>query len=89
MCSSGMKEILVFHRRKFPRIGKNYQLSYTIIDKAQFEENPLSSLVVNISGGGLCFEASSDLAKDTIVALEINSDDSHLSDSSPGACCLV
>ena len=77
MCSSGMKEILVFHRRKFPRIGKNYQLSYTIIDKAQFEENPLSSLVVNISGGGLCFEASSDLAKDTIVALEINSDDSH------------
>jgi hypothetical protein len=67
----------VFHRRKFPRIGKNYQLSYTVIDKAQFEAPPLSSLVVNISGGGLCFEASSDLAIDTIVALEINSDDSH------------
>jgi len=68
---------VVFQRRKFPRIGKNYHLSYTPIDKAQFDNNPLRSLVVNISGGGLCFEASEALEKDAIVALEINSDDSQ------------
>jgi c-di-GMP-binding flagellar brake protein YcgR len=67
----------VFQRRKFPRIDKNYHLSYTTVDKAQFENNPLSSLVVNISGGGLCFEVSSALEKDTLVALEINADSSH------------
>jgi c-di-GMP-binding flagellar brake protein YcgR len=67
----------VFQRRKFPRIGKHCHLSYTTVDKTQLENNPLSSLVINISGGGLCFEAGEDLAKDTIVALEITSDDSH------------
>jgi c-di-GMP-binding flagellar brake protein YcgR len=71
------KEILVFQRRKFPRIGKQYHLSYTTVDKTQFESTPLSSLVVNISGGGLCFEASDALEKDTVVALEINANDSH------------
>jgi c-di-GMP-binding flagellar brake protein YcgR len=66
----------MFQRRKFPRIGKNYHLSYTTVDKAQLESNPLSSLVVNISGGGLCFQASDALEKDTIVALEINEENS-------------
>jgi hypothetical protein len=67
----------VFQRRKFPRIGKHYHLSYTTVDKTQLENNLLSSLVINISGGGLCFEANEALAKDTIVALEITSDDAH------------
>jgi hypothetical protein len=67
----------VFQRRKFPRIGKNYHLSYTTVDRVQFENNPLSSLVVNISGGGLCFQASEALQKDAIVALEITEANSH------------
>lgn len=65
----------MFQRRKFPRVSNNYQVSYTRVDKTQFENNPISSLAVNISGGGLCFEATEALDKDTVVALEINSDD--------------
>lgn len=64
----------MFQRRRFPRVGKNYHISYTLIDKEQFQNNPLNSLAVNISGGGLCFEAKESLAKDTLIALEINSD---------------
>jgi hypothetical protein len=56
-------------------VGKNYNISYTLIDKEQFQSNPLSSLAVNISGGGLCFEASEALEKEALIALEINSDD--------------
>ena len=64
----------MFQRRKFPRVGKNYHISYTPIDKKQFQDNPLNSLAINISGGGLCFEAKEALEKDALVALEINSD---------------
>ncbi len=63
----------MFQRRKFPRINKNYDVSYKCIDQDQFEENPISSFAVNISGGGVCFEAREHLKKDTVVALEINS----------------
>ena len=65
----------MFQRRKFPRVAKDYRVSYTTVDKSQFENNPISSLAVNISGGGLCFEAAEALEKDTVVALEIDSDD--------------
>jgi len=65
----------VFQRRKFPRLSNNYQVSYSLVDKAQFANNPISSLAVNISGGGLCFKATEALDKDTVVALEINSAD--------------
>jgi hypothetical protein len=67
----------VFQRRKFPRIAKNYQISYTPIDKDQFENNPISSLAVNISGGGLCFEASEAVEPDTVLTLEITSGTFH------------
>ena len=62
----------MFGRRKFPRINKNYNVSYKSIEKGQFEDNPISSLAVNISGGGICFEANEKLAKGSVVALEIN-----------------
>jgi len=64
----------VFQRRKFPRINKSYDISYKCIDESQFEDNPISSLAVNISGGGIRFEAKEKLAKESVVALEINSD---------------
>ena len=64
----------MFQRRKFPRINKNYDISYKCIDESQFEDNPISSLAVNISGGGICFEAKEKLAKKSVIALEINAD---------------
>lgn len=63
---------MVFGRRKFPRINKNYDISYKSIEQGQFEDNPISSLAVNISGGGICFAANEKLAKGSVVALEIN-----------------
>lgn len=65
----------MFGRRKFPRINKNYYISYKCIEKGQFEDNPISSLAVNISGGGICFETEEKLDKDSVVALEINAND--------------
>ena len=64
----------MFQRRKFPRVSENYRISYMLIDQEQFQNNPLNSLALNISGGGLCFEAKEALVKDALVALEINSD---------------
>jgi c-di-GMP-binding flagellar brake protein YcgR len=71
------KESAMFQQRKFPRVSKNYHLSYTTIDKEQFAQTPLQSLAVNISGGGVCFEAQEALAEDTLLALEIDTKGFH------------
>ncbi len=65
----------MFQRRRFPRLNKEYRLSYRQIDAEQFKQDPISSLAVNISGGGICFEASEALPKGSMVTLEINAPD--------------
>lgn len=62
-------------RRKFPRLSKDFQITYRTIDQAKFDNDPISSLALNISGGGLCFEAADHLQKGVLVALDIHSDD--------------
>jgi c-di-GMP-binding flagellar brake protein YcgR len=69
----------VFQIRKFPRVSKEYRVSYSRVDQEQFDRNPVSSLTVNISGGGICFNAEEPLAKGTMVALDIDADDLHSS----------
>jgi c-di-GMP-binding flagellar brake protein YcgR len=66
----------MFQRRKFPRVGQEYRISYATIKKEEFTHTPLQSLAINISGGGVCFAAREALAKDTLLALEINAEDS-------------
>ena len=65
----------MFHSRKFPRVSKDYRVSYSLVDQEQFDGNPVSSLAVNISGGGICFTAEEPLAKGSMVALDIDADD--------------
>jgi hypothetical protein len=65
----------VFKRRQFPRVSKEYRISYSHIDQEQFDHSPVNSLAVNISGGGICFNASEPLAKGSMVALDIQADD--------------
>ena len=72
---SGAKENAVFQRRKFPRVGQEYQILYTTINKEELTHTPLQSLAVNISGGGVCFTAREALAKDALLALEITAED--------------
>lgn len=69
----------MFHSRKFPRVSKEYRVSYSLVDQEQFDNNPVSSLAVNISGGGICFTAEEPLAKGSMVALDIDADDLHSS----------
>jgi hypothetical protein len=50
-----------------------------MVDQEQFDRNPVSSLAVNISGGGLCFTTEERLDKGSMVALDIDADDLHSS----------
>ena len=64
-----------FHSRKFPRVSKEYRVSYSLIDQEQVEQNPANGLAVNISGGGICFTSEGPLDKGVMVALDIDADD--------------
>jgi hypothetical protein len=46
-----------------------------MVDQEKFDQNPIKSLAVNISGGGVCFEATEEIQKGALVALDIRSDD--------------
>jgi hypothetical protein len=65
----------MFRHRKYPRLSKDFHVTYRPIDKEQFANDPISSLALNISGGGVCFETTEPLQKDTLVALSIHSED--------------
>lgn len=73
--SEGNKERAVFKRRQFPRVSKEYRVSYSLVDQEQFDCRPFNSLAVNISGGGICFTVAEPLAKGSMVALDIDADD--------------
>lgn len=65
----------MFWRRRFPRLRKDFHVSYRMVNQEQFESDPVCALAVNISGGGVCFEANEALQEGALVALEIRSDD--------------
>jgi c-di-GMP-binding flagellar brake protein YcgR len=65
----------MFWRRRFPRLSKDFQVTYRMVDQEKFDNDPIKSLALNISGGGLCFEAADNLQKGALVALDIRSDD--------------
>jgi hypothetical protein len=65
----------MFWKRRFPRLRKGFQITYRTVEQEKFDHNPVKSLAVNISGGGVCFEATENLQKGILVALDIRSDD--------------
>jgi hypothetical protein len=65
----------MFWRRRFPRLRQDFQITYRKVDQDKFDHNPIKSLALNISGGGVCFEATDNLPKGILVALDIRSDD--------------
>lgn len=60
-------------KRKFPRINQSCQLKYRRLDKHVDQGSPLSSLAMNLSGGGVCFTTRDEVVPDSILALEIES----------------
>jgi hypothetical protein len=69
------KETVVFWRRRFPRLRKDFQIAYRVVDQEKFHNDPISSLALNISGGGVGFEATENIPNGALVALEIRADD--------------
>ena len=65
----------MFFRRKYPRVAKDYDVSYATVDDRQFQESPAAALAVNVSGGGLCFRADEVLEKGSLVALNMDAGD--------------
>jgi len=65
----------MFWRRRFPRLRKDFQITYSMVDQEKFDQEPIKGLALNISGGGVCFEATDSLQKGTLVALDIRSND--------------
>ena len=65
----------MFWRRRFPRLRQDFQITYRMIDQEKFDHEPIKSLALNISGGGVCFEATDNLPKGILVALDIRADD--------------
>ena len=61
-------------KRKFPRLDEKWKISYRALEKEEFFKHPVRQFTVNISGGGLCFEAAEEIAPDTMLALELGSD---------------
>jgi len=60
-------------KRKFPRIHQNWQLKYRKLEKHVDANSPLSSLAINLSGGGVCFTTRDEIAPESLLALEIES----------------
>ena len=65
----------MFWRRRFPRLHKDFHITYRMVDQEKFDRDPIKSLALNISGGGVCFEATDNLQQGVLVALDIRSDD--------------
>jgi len=63
----------MFDKRKFPRLGEIWELDYRTIGLEEFKKDPLNSCTVNISGGGIRFEADEEIPKGTMLALELRS----------------
>jgi len=63
------------NKRKFPRLANDWILKYRKIKRNGHQENPLNSLMLNLSGGGVCFTATEELAPETAVALEMQPPD--------------
>jgi c-di-GMP-binding flagellar brake protein YcgR len=60
-------------QRKYPRLGTIWDVEYRVLTSEEFEGNPLQSFTVNISGGGICFEAREEIKPGTILTLEMKS----------------
>jgi len=60
-------------RRKFPRLKEGWALEYRVLDTTEFQHDSVSSLAVNISGGGVCLEAKEEIEPGTMLAVDLHS----------------
>jgi len=58
-------------RRKYPRVKESCHVKYRVIEEPVMRPEEQGGVAVNISGGGMCFTATQDLASGTMLALEM------------------
>lgn len=61
--------------RKFPRINEGWKITYKILEKEAISKEPLNNFMVNISGGGICFQSKYEIIPNTTLAIEIDSEE--------------
>ncbi len=60
-------------KRGFLRLSEIWDLNYKIIDLEDIKKSSINSLTVNISGGGVRFEANEKIPEGTMLLLELKS----------------
>ena len=60
-------------KREFLRLSEIWDLNYKIIDLEDIKTSSINSLTVNISGGGVRFEANEEIPKEAMLVLELKS----------------
>lgn len=63
----------MINKRNFPRLDEIWDLSYRTVTTEEFKSDPISSITMNISGGGLCFETDEKIPLGTMLVLELKS----------------
>ena len=60
-------------KREFLRLSEIWDLNYKIIDLEDIKKSSINSLTVNISGGGVLFEADEKIPEGAMLVLELKS----------------
>ena len=60
-------------KREFLRLSEIWDLDYKIIALEDIKKSTISSLTVNIGGGGVCFETNKEIPAGAMLVLELKS----------------
>lgn len=60
-------------KRKFPRVSEMWNMNYKTMTSKDSKTSPIRSLTLNISGGGICFEADEEIPIGNMLAIELES----------------
>lgn len=63
----------MINKRNFPRLDEIWDLNYRTVTTKEFKSDPISSITMNISGGGICFETDEEIPEGTMLVLELKS----------------
>ncbi len=58
-------------KREFLRLSEIWNLNYKIIALEDIQKTNISSLTVNISGGGVCFETDEEIPEGAMLVLDL------------------
>ncbi len=61
------------NKRNFPRLDEIWDVDYRTVTTKEFKSDPINSITMNISGGGICFEAGEEIPEGTMLVLELKS----------------